>query len=84
MILDTTLEGRSIVPDTLLHKHSARYGWDSELIQEGSQLVFNASMTALDNDDDRTYLKQLEQMIPSSVPQIQLVRDRPKLEFTIK
>ena len=83
LILDNTLEGRSIVPDTALHKYSARYGWDSELIQEGSQSVLNASMTALDNDDDRIYLKRLEQMMPSSVVPTKSVHDRPKLEFTI-
>lgn len=77
LILDTTLEGRSIVPDTLLHKHSAKYGWDSELIQNGSQLVLNASMTALDNDDDRVYLKQLEQMMPSSALQTRSVLSIP-------
>ena len=84
LILDNTLEGRSIVPDTLLHKHSARYGLDSELIQEGSQLVLDASMTALDNDDDRFCLKQLKQMMPSSMVQKRLVHDRPELQFTIK
>lgn len=59
LLLDKTLMERAITPNQSLHQHSAKLGWDSTQIEEGSRRVLDAAMAALTTslDDDREYLE---------------------------
>lgn len=63
LILDTTLEGRSQVPDAHLHQQSARLGFAEESIYSGAWEVLDAAFKALDGDRDRPRLDKLSTML---------------------
>jgi hypothetical protein len=77
LLLDQTLTGRAVVPDRALHQHSARQGWDSEQIYDGSVQVLNAAMRAIVNSsatvleglNDRTHLQRLAEMLQPQIAQ---------------
>lgn len=63
LALDTTLPGRSLVPDAALHQQSARSGFRDEQIFEGAQAVMMAVDTALAGDRDARLLAPLHHLL---------------------
>jgi hypothetical protein len=59
LMRDRTLPGRATTPDTALHQHSARYGFDDIDINRIAHMTFAAADRALQEDPDREYLKKL-------------------------
>jgi hypothetical protein len=63
LILDTTLTGRATVPDTALHKLTARQGFANAQIAETAQEILHAVEAALSDDDDLGLLDPLRTML---------------------
>jgi hypothetical protein len=59
LMRDRTLPGRATTPDTALHQHSARYGFDDVAINHLARTALAAAALALQADPDRDYLNQL-------------------------
>lgn len=68
LILDTTLHGRAITPDTTLHRLAAMQGWQSPIIAESAHLCLNAVHQALAGDSDQTFLQTLFAQLPQKLP----------------
>jgi hypothetical protein len=62
LVLDTTLPGRRTVPDTRLHRLSARLGFRSPHVFEGARRVLAAAGRALEGDPDVLRLEVLAAM----------------------
>ena len=63
LALDTTLPGRSLVPDAALHQQSARGGFRDEAIFEGAKAVMAAVDGALGCDRDAHLLAPLHHLL---------------------
>ncbi|MEM7772628.1 MAG: glutamate--cysteine ligase [Cyanobacteria bacterium P01_A01_bin.37] len=63
LMLDTTLAGRSMVPDILLHQRSAQFGFTDDDIYTLAQTVLNAASEALADDPDQVRLEPLHIML---------------------
>ena len=63
LLLDTTLTGRSLVPDADLHQRSARLGWEDRSVYEMGQKAVEAATWALRDDADEHLLEPLERML---------------------
>jgi hypothetical protein len=61
--LDRTLEGRSTVPDSQMHKLSAREGFHNAHIFAEARRVLQAAENALGADADALYLAPLKEML---------------------
>jgi hypothetical protein len=59
LMADRTLSGRATTPDTALHQHSARHGFDDPAIRDVGETVLSAADRALKGDPDGRYLTQL-------------------------
>jgi gamma-glutamyl:cysteine ligase YbdK (ATP-grasp superfamily) len=68
LVLDTTLYGRTIVPDTELHRLAAMQGWQSPIIAESAYLCLNAAHQALADDPDRALLQTLFAQLSQKLP----------------
>ena len=64
LVLDTTLHGRAITPDTERHRLAAMQGWQSPVIAESAHLCLNAAHRALAADPDQTLLQTLFAQLP--------------------
>jgi hypothetical protein len=62
---DQSLSGRATTPDTALHQHSARYGFDDMEINRLAHTALAAADRALEGDPDRDYLTQLKILEPN-------------------
>ncbi|MFK8184265.1 MAG: glutamate--cysteine ligase [Phormidesmis sp.] len=60
LVLDTTLQGRTTVPDAAMHQTSAQFGFANEHIYSGAHTVLQAAKNALSHDPDQHYLSLLE------------------------
>lgn len=65
LILDRSLTGRSLDPDTKMHKISAKSGFDDPLIFQQACDIIKAVEQALENDPDKKYLIVLKEMLKS-------------------
>lgn len=63
LVLDTTLVGRSTVPDAELHQVSALQGFDSNSLYLVTEKILDAASQALKNKAERNLLKPLSQML---------------------
>ncbi|KAF3889499.1 MULTISPECIES: hypothetical protein [Nostocales] len=63
LVLDQTLTGRAIVPDTALHQLSAREGFDNEEIFAIATQVIEAAEVALKDDPDACLLVELKKSL---------------------
>lgn len=59
IILDDTLPLASDTPDTLLHQHSAQYGFDDDQIRKQASVILEAAYHALPDESDRQRLDNL-------------------------
>lgn len=88
LILDTSLPGRAIVPDTELHQLSAKYGFQCEDIFNQSQEVLEAAENALGEDADCQYLQPLKEMLQTKETQasrmIQQFKQMGSIEDVLK
>lgn len=64
LALDTTLEGRAVVPNTALHQHSATHGFSDALIHSTAEDVLLAARKALPQEFHEA-LDRLDQMLES-------------------
>ncbi|GER91260.1 hypothetical protein KDW_54220 [Dictyobacter vulcani] len=65
LVLDQTLTGKALVPDAALHQLSARQGFSSQEITEGTWQILQAAEHALQADPDRHLLNLLRTMLIS-------------------
>ncbi|AUT02531.1 glutamate--cysteine ligase [Nostoc sp. CENA543] len=63
LILDDSLKGRAITPDTSLHQLSAKVGFDHEDIFNNAQQILQAVTVALGDDPDVKLLTPLQLML---------------------
>lgn len=76
LILDNSLEGRSLIPNAEQHQLSAQKGFDSEEIFTGSTQILQAASTALANDPDAELLTPLTTLLDSKqTPAHQIIRN---------
>ncbi len=67
LMLDNTLNGRQDVPNVYLHKESAKLGFESQIIFEGTAEILEAAYAALGDDPDSKYLHILKNMLKHKV-----------------
>jgi hypothetical protein len=60
LVIDRSLPGRAIVPDTTLHQLSAREGFENQQILSAARKVFDTARRALQDDPDLDLLNHLE------------------------
>lgn len=76
LILDNSLEGRSLIPNAEQHQLSAQKGFDSEEIFTGSTQILQATSTALANDPDAELLTPLKTLLDNKqTPAHQIIRN---------
>jgi gamma-glutamyl:cysteine ligase YbdK (ATP-grasp superfamily) len=75
LVLDETLSGRALVPDTDLHQISAQEGFDNKHIYAMAIQIFQAAEIALENDPDINFLIPLKNMLEKrETPAHKLIR----------
>ncbi|MFM2063037.1 MAG: hypothetical protein RLZZ507_2707 [Cyanobacteriota bacterium] len=88
LALDTTLEGRAIVPDAALHQISARSGFDNDEIFLKANKVLQAAEDALKNDPDIVFLDPLKVILEhrktKSHQLIEMFENLGSIEETLK
>ena len=63
LILDETLLGRAIIPDTDLHQLSAKHGFENEDIFLNSTKILQVAETTLKDDPDIKFLTPLKEIL---------------------
>ncbi len=63
LVLDTSLTGRSITPNKVMHTQAAIQAFDSNEILQGSKQLVEVAREALKNDPDAARLAVLEEML---------------------
>ena len=63
LILDLSLPGRAVVPDTAMHQVSAREGFGNNQIFLGAKEIVHAVKTALDQDPDCELLTPIDKLL---------------------
>jgi gamma-glutamyl:cysteine ligase YbdK (ATP-grasp superfamily) len=75
LILDETLSGRALIPNTDLHQISAQEGFDNKHIYTIAIRIFQAAEIALENDPDINFLTPLKKLLEKrETPAHQLIR----------
>ncbi len=88
LILDETLPGRAIIPDTNLHQISAKYGFENEDIFFNSSKLLQTAEIALKDDSDVEFLAPLKVILSEQKTKshelIQLFQNLGSIELTLK
>lgn len=88
LVLDETLPGRAIIPDTNLHQISAKYGFENEDIFFNSSNLLQTAEIALKDDSDVEFLAPLKVILSEQKTKshelIQLFQNLGSIELTLQ
>ena len=84
IVLDDSLKGRRVTPDSQLHKHSAIYGFKSEIIKKEAIKIIKAVEDVLDKNE-KDYLYYLKEIVLSNnLPVLKLINDYKRTKSILK
>ena len=79
LVLDTSLEGRAVVPDTEQHKYVAIHGFQDSDISDSARLILDSSYNALTESFDKKRLEPLFSLLDkTTLSQAQKMRESYK------